>query len=250
MKCCKCCRFCLFLLCFFLSFFNLWCGPWLRLTKLLHSRLECFTEIKGFFFSEKKTFFLISLNVETKTYLGPQALDGRVLWVRVCPSVLLPFCLTFSLCGRFHGIGSLVFFNFGMVWETHMSCAWQTQIFWKHCFCPQNGPKWTKNRSFFKLLQNLLINSFSVWCIMKFLSFTIFLCKFHIWEKSGSWYIGRNADSQSDCKIFNYISRTRQQNGNFAFSIVIQIHDNSKLIENIFGWAWSKMGVTTLVPGL
>ena len=131
-----------------------------------------------------------------------------------------------------------------------MSCAWQTQIFWKHCFCPQNGPKWTKNRSFFKLLKNLLINSFSVWCIMKFLSFTIFLCKFHIWEKSGSWYIGRNADSQSDCKIFNYISRTRQQNGNFAFSILIQIHDNSKLILKIFGWAWSKMGVTYLVPSL
>ena len=164
MKCCKCCRFCLFLLCFFLSFFNLWCGPWLRLTKLLHSRLECFTEIKGFFFSEKKTFFLISLNVETKTYLGPQALDGRVLWVRVCPSVLLPFCLTFSLCGRFRGIGSLVFFNFGMVWEPIWVVRDRPRFFENIVFAPrmvQNGPKTGAFSSYCKICL-LILSVFGV----------------------------------------------------------------------------------------
>ena len=68
--------------------------------------------------------------------LDPLVVAGRVLWIRVCPSL----CPSILPSGRFLGIGSLVFSD-----TQHgvrgPCCAWQSQIFWKKNFCPKNGQK-------------------------------------------------------------------------------------------------------------
>ena len=84
-----------------------------------------------------------------------------------------------AVAGRFHELGSvcpsvqtfswdwLIIFFWNSAWcERPMwCCAWQQEFFKKKIL----PPKWAKNRGFlFNLLENLVINFFSIWFIKKF----------------------------------------------------------------------------------
>ena len=50
------------------------------------------------------------------------------------------------------------------------SCVWQSQIFWENFFCPQNwenGPRMGQKQGFLNLLENLVVNCYWIWSIMK-----------------------------------------------------------------------------------
>ena len=63
------------------------------------------------------------------TSFGPLAVAGRVLWVRVCLSVLPYFHSSVLLPGKFLGIGSLAF------------SSWQSLNFCEKKTCSKSGPK-------------------------------------------------------------------------------------------------------------
>ena len=84
----------------------------------------------------------------------------------------------------------------------------------------------------------------------KFTLFAVYLLKSHIREKSGSWDRGQNALSQSDCGVFksNYIFR---ENDEIAFSLHVDFKSYKFKVDwKLLGWAWSKMGVTSLITRL
>ena len=55
----------------------------------------------------------------------------------------------------------------------------------------------------------------------------VFLYRSCTWEKSGSWDMGQNALSQSDCRIFKSTISLEQNNEKaWCFCIFIQIHRN------------------------
>ena len=81
-----------------------------------------------------------------------------------------------------------------------MCCAWQRQIF-KKIFCPKNGENGPKI-VFLDLLENLIINFFWIWSIKKVHIICCILALIPYLGKTGSWDMGQNALSQSDCRIF------------------------------------------------
>ena len=87
-----------------------------------------------------------------------------------------------------------------MVLEAHMKLCMTEPDFPEIFFCSQNwenGPKtW-----FFGFIEKLIFTEFALW--WKFILFAVFLYKSHIWENSGSWDMGQNVLSQSDCRFFN-----------------------------------------------
>ena len=99
------------------------------------------------------------------------------------------------------------------------SCAWQSQIFRENSFCPpnwENGPKIGQKQGFLNLLENLVINFYWIWSVMKiyiicFVPAQIpYLGKIfvpEIWAKIFS----ANQDGLQDFLI-NHISRTNQWN--------------------------------------
>ena len=82
--------------------------------------------------------------------IGPPGLPGRILWIRVCLSVLPSICLS-VLSRSFRGIGWLVFS--GTQHDVRSSCGvvHDSQIFWK------NGPKMDYKQGFLNLLENVVI---------------------------------------------------------------------------------------------
>ena len=92
------------------------------------------------------------LTYARKFLIGPQAVAGRVLWNRVCPSFCLSFRRSFCLSGHFLGIASLVF---SKSWHdarnpykvVHDRAGFSRKKF----FAPKigkMGQKWSKNRVF------------------------------------------------------------------------------------------------------
>ena len=119
----------------------------------------------------------------------------RVSWNRVWLSV----CLSRDL----FRIWSSVFSKFlHVVWNPYEIVHVRVENFWEKNIFPQKSGNWTKNGpnwNFLDLLENLVINFFSVWSMMNVYVFAAFLHKFHIWEKLISWCMGQNALGQSDC---------------------------------------------------
>ena len=99
-----------------------------------------------------------------------------------------------------------------VVWNPYEIVHVRVENFWKKNIFPQKSGNWTKNGpnwNFLDLLENLVINFFSVWSMMNVYVFAAFLHKFHIWEKLISWCMGQNALRQSDCMFL--ISTTSQE---------------------------------------
>ena len=63
--------------------------------------------------------------------------------------------------------------------------------------------------------------------------------------------MGQNVLSQSDCRIFliNHISRNKSMKWPDFLLVDTNLH-KLKVDQEIFGWAWSEMGVASLVTGL
>ena len=118
--------------------------------------------------------------------IGPPASAGRVLWNRVCPSVL-PSVRTFSRNWLIS-----FFLKLSMVLGAHIY-VWQSRIFWRNphlAKMTKNGQKWPKNIGLFKKITSLVLSGICVkW---KFLWFINILRKLHAWEKSGSQVIAKN----------------------------------------------------------
>ena len=89
-------------------------------------------------------FFVYILKWVKEGLIGPPAVIGRVLWIRICPYVGPSIYL--SICsGSFLGIGSLVFLKPCMVLGTHMEmCMKGSSLFWKNPLpakMTKNGPR-------------------------------------------------------------------------------------------------------------
>ena len=130
------------------------------------------------------------------TSFGPQAVTGRVLWNRVCPS-FRPSVLV-SRC--FLGNISLVFSKFWHVARNPYQVVQDRARFSrKNIFCPQNRLKTGFFWIYWKILSTIFTEIVLWW---KFILFAVFLHKSHIWQNSGCWDMGKKVLSQSDCRIF------------------------------------------------
>ena len=98
------------------------------------------------------------------------------LWIRVFLSILMSFCPSvWKVCWNW-----LIsfFLNFGMVLETPVKLYMTAGFFEK------------KKMFYWKIWSS----TFSKFCLKwKFMLFTIFLPRSHIWGKSGSWDMGQKA---------------------------------------------------------
>ena len=102
----------------------------------------------NFWLEQHHTLYIFDFHCQSTAVLlaGHLAVAGRVLWNRACPSFCLVVCP-----GVFLELDHWVSLNFGMVLETLLSCAWQSQIFWKNFFCSkywENGPTFTTKSNF------------------------------------------------------------------------------------------------------
>ena len=78
----------------------------------------------------------------------------------------------------------------------------------------------------------------------------VFLHGSHTWEKSGSWDMGQNALSPSDCRIFK-LTVSLEQNDEKAWFLHVDVDSwKLKVDQKILGWAWSKMGFAAPVSRL
>ena len=86
---------------------------------------------------------------------GPLVLAGRVLWIRVCPSVLL---------WKFSWDWLISFFlKLNMVLGAYVLLCMTGPDFFKKIFLPEkweSGPKMGQKQGFLNLLDNLVINCF------------------------------------------------------------------------------------------
>ena len=96
------------------------------------------------------------------------------LWIRVFLSILMSFCPVWKVCWNW-------LISFSKFWYgVRNSCevVYDSWIFWK------------KKMFYWKIWSS----TFSKFCLKwKFMLFTIFLPRSHIWGKSGSWDMGQKA---------------------------------------------------------
>ena len=162
------------------------------------------------------------------------------LW-SVCPSVLPS--------GSFLGIGSLFFSETQHVLRAHVLLCMTEPDYLKKIFMPKKWGKYAKNGQkigFSNLLENLVINFFWIWSIMKVYTVCCILAQIPYLGKI--WFLRYGPKCSwpirlQDFKI-NYISKKPH---------FVHIDTDSWKIEvdwKILGWAWSKMGVATLFSGL
>ena len=83
--------------------------------------------------------------------------------VKYCLSILLSCCLS----GFFLGIESLGFSEFWHGSRKPYQVVWQSQIFLEIFFLPHKLGEWAKNRGFFNLKMNLVIDFHQICSIMK-----------------------------------------------------------------------------------
>ena len=118
----------------------------------------------------------------------------------------------FRLFERFLGI-VLFFLNFGMVLETHMTCATESD-FSEKIFLPQNWENGWKTR-FIELLKSLVFNFNWTRSILK--NYTLCFCTNPTYWKMFSVRLQNF--------LMNHISRTNQWNS-LIFSVLRHIHIN------------------------
>ena len=83
---------------------------------------------------------------------------------------LFPNLFLFSVRSSVRPSVRAFFLNFGMVLEPIWSCAWQSWIFCKKCFCPKiwkSGPKMGQKQGFLNLLKDLVVNFYWICSILK-----------------------------------------------------------------------------------
>ena len=167
--------------------------------------------------------------------------------------ILPSFCPTVCL-GNFLELYHQFFLNFGMELETHLK-LWVTAVFSRKKFLPQKFSKWTENGSktgFLNLLETLVINFYWICSIMKiyinccvptqipYLGIFLLL-----------WYGLKMSLANLIAGFFiNPISIINQWNS-LILCMLKQIHINYlEVDQRIFGWAWSKIVVFSLIMGL
>ena len=141
------------------------------------------------------------------------------LW-SVCPSVLPS--------GSFLGIGSLFFSETQHVLRAHVLLCMTEPDYLKKIFMPKKWGKFAKNGQkigFSNLLENLVINFFWIWSIMKVYTVCCILAQIPYLGKI--WFLRYGPKCSwpirlQDFKI-NYISR-RKWWKNLIFCMLIQIH--------------------------
>ena len=130
----------------------------------------------------------------SNTYFGPPAIAGRVLWSRVCLSVLLSFCLSMD----FLGIASSGFSRFLHGARNPYEVVCDRAKF------SRNLGKWAKNgqqHGFLNLLKNFLINFYWICSTMNIHIICCVPAQIPYLEKFYFMRSGPNVLSQSDCWI-------------------------------------------------
>ena len=152
----------------------------------------------------RPTTYSVSLTFKCQStaivLVRPQAVAGRILWNRVCPSSLLTPAWVFSWNE------SLDFSEFWHGARSPYAVFRDIPIFWKNFFCPkswENGPKIGQKLGFLNLKKNVVINFHLLCSIMKIF---IICCGHAQIPHLGKifWDIGQNAFSQSDCRILRW----------------------------------------------
>ena len=158
------------------------------------------------------------------------------------PYEIRSFCPSVLLSVRVFSCNLIIRFVWILAWcyKPLWSGAWQSQIFLKKIFLPQNLGKWVKHRVFWiqRKIWSLIFIEFDLqW---KFILFTVFLHKFYIWKKSFSWDIEQSDLSQSVCRLFKSTNPPEEICETASFFACWFF----------FGQAWSKISVANLVSGL
>ena len=103
----------------------------------------------------------------------------------------------------------------------------------RNLFCPnlgKKGLKWSQNSFFgifWKILWLVFLENNLKW---KLILLLIFHHQSNIWQNSGSWVMGQNAISQSDCRIlWNVISQEKWMR-KYVFGMQINVEVFYKLI--------------------
>ena len=133
--------------------------------------------------------------------IGPPSLAGRLLWIRVCLTFRPSILSSFHPSGRFLGIVLLVFSKFGHDARNPCEVVPERTGFTRKCFFAPEIGKMGQKQGFLNILKNFVINFYWISTIMK-IYIAVFLHKSYTWENSGSWDMGQNVLSQSDCRVF------------------------------------------------
>ena len=179
---------------------------------------------------------------------------GRVLWNMVFgPSFLSIFLSIFPsvlLSGRFRGIVSLVFSKFLHGTRNPYEIGMTEPDFSERFFAPKIGKmdhKWARNRVvwiYWKILSLIFTEFVLYW---KFILFAVFLHKSLIGKilVPDIW-----AKMFSANQIAGFFNQPYLQNKSMKQPDFLHVDTNSyklKIDWKIFGWAWSEMGVASLV---
>ena len=130
-------------------------------------------------------------------FIGPLAVAGRSYKIgSLHPAGLpsfFPSVLPSVLSRHFLGIVSLVFSDIWHSARNPCEVVRDRARFSRKCFENWgNGPKMGQKQGSFNLLENLVINFYRIWSVMKIYIFAVFLHKSHIWENFCSWDMGQN----------------------------------------------------------
>ena len=161
----------------------------------------------------------------------------------VCPFAFLPFCP--SICpGVFLELHYLFFLNFGIVQQSHVKLCMTELVFPVKFFFPknwENGPKKGQKQGFFNWLENLAINFYWIWSVIKIYIMCCVPALIEYLRKFLFLRYGPKCSQPSRLQDFliNHISRINQWNAWFFTCFL-------KILECV----WSEMGVASLVTGL
>ena len=139
-----------------------------------------------------------------------------------------------------------------MVLETHMKLGWQSWISWKEHFAPKigkMGQKWAKNRVF-RIHWKIWSLIFTEVVLYENLYYSLCSCINPIFGKMlvpEIWAKMFSANQIAEFLNQTYL-KTNQWNS-LMFCMLVQIQ-KTKIWSKSFDWAWSKMGVASLVMGL
>ena len=170
--------------------------------------------------------------------IEPPAVAGRVLWIRVRPSVrpfvFLSFQPSALLSRRFLWIGSLVFSEtqHGVRGSCLVVCG-RSGFLKKNLFAQKMG-KMGQKQEFLNLLENLVMNFFWIWSIEKFYDVCCILAQILYLGKIWFLRYGQNALDQSDCSIFKLtISLEQNDEKAWFFGYWYRFIEIKSLLKNI-----------------
>ena len=164
---------------------------------------------------------------------GPMK-KGLSIFLSVLLSILPFFCLSFCP-DIFLEIYHQFFLNFGMVLDTCMKLCLAEQDFLEKKCAPKIGKmdqRWAKNRVFFNLFKNLVINFYWICCML----FAVLLHRSHIWENVPEIW----AKMCSTNQVAGLFNQSYLQNKSVKQPDFLHVHTNSHKLHNdqeIFGWA-------------